>query len=74
MTHHAYYRPPMKLREGNVFSHVCQSTGGGGSHVTIIHDALDLTVQGSPGPTLANEIWWQRLETCSYLSTRGPLC
>ena len=43
-----YYRPPMKLREGNVFSHVCLSTGGeGGSHVTTTDDALDLTIQAS---------------------------
>ena len=31
---------------------VCQSTGeGGGSHVTIIHDAVDITVLDSPGPS-----------------------
>ena len=41
------YRPPTKLWEGNVFSHVCLSIHGG-SHVTIIHDALDFTIQVSP--------------------------
>ena len=37
-----------KLLEGNVFSRVCLSfcsRGSGGPHVTIIHDALDLTIQ-----------------------------
>ena len=47
------YRPPKKLQEGNVFSRVCPSvslsTGGGGSHVTIARDALDL-IQSPPGP------------------------
>ena len=38
-----YYRPPMKLREGNVFSHVCPM--GRGSH-----DALHFTVHGYPPP------------------------
>ena len=37
----SFYRPPTELREGNVFSCVCQSfclsTGGG--HVTITRDA-----------------------------------
>ena len=37
----------MKLREYNVFSRVCLSTGRG-SHVTIAHDALDFTIQGPP--------------------------
>ena len=35
----------MKLREGNVFSHVCLSTRGRGSFVTITHEVLELTVQ-----------------------------
>ena len=34
--------PAKKLWKGNVFSPVCQS------HVTITHNALDLTIQGSP--------------------------
>ena len=39
-----------KLREGNVFSHIFPSfcPWEGGSHVTIAHDALDLTIQGPP--------------------------
>ena len=37
--------PPTKLREGNVFSRVCLSVHVGDSHVTITHDALDLTTQ-----------------------------
>ena len=28
--------------------------GGGGPHVTITHDALDLTVQGPPTPDIRN--------------------
>ena len=44
-----FYRPPSKLREGNVFSRVCLSIHRGGSLATITHDALDLTVQG-PSP------------------------
>ena len=40
-----------KLWEGNVFRHVCLSailSTGEGSYVTIIHDALNLTMQGPP--------------------------
>ena len=40
-----YFRPPTKLREGNVFTGVCLSVGRGDPHVTITDDALDLTVQ-----------------------------
>ena len=39
----------MKLREGNVFSHLClclSTEMGRGFYVTITHDTLDLTVQG----------------------------
>ena len=38
--------------EGNVFSSVCLSVilSTGGYHVFITHGALDLTIQGSPGP------------------------
>ena len=45
------YRPPTKLQEGNVFTCVCLfkgRKGGGGTHSTITHDALSLTVQASP--------------------------
>ena len=45
-----YYRPPTNLREGEdtIFSCVYPSDcpHGGGSHVTITHDGLDLTVLG----------------------------
>ena len=34
------YRPPTKLREGNVFTGICILMGRGSSHVTITHDAL----------------------------------
>ena len=56
-----------------------------GSHVTITHDALDLTVQapalpplgirhGTPnlGPAPTNDIWWLSLETCLHLFTWRP--
>ena len=45
----------------------------GGFHVTIIHDALDTTVQGPPSPapfhrdSPASDIWWLKLKTCSNL-------
>ena len=39
--------PTTKFWEGNVFSLVCLSVHRG-SHVTITHDALDLTIQRSP--------------------------
>ena len=39
-----YYRPPTKLLEGTVFSRICR----GGSHVTVTHDVLDLTVLPPP--------------------------
>ena len=38
----------MKLQEGNVFRHVWLFTDG--SHVTITHDALNFTIEESPGP------------------------
>ena len=46
----SFYRPPTKFREGNVFSRVYSLGGGGGSHVIITHDALDLTVKTSRAP------------------------
>ena len=52
---------------------VCQSVCPQGSHVTITHDALDLTVQAPMGPHVqgppASDIWWPRLETCPKLFT-----
>ena len=46
-----------------------------GSHVAIIHNALDLTVHGisldrDPQPP-ASDIWWPSQETCSNLFTSG---
>ena len=38
------YRPPTILREGNVFSRVCHSVGGGGCHTGTPPFNLDLTV------------------------------
>ena len=62
-TRSSYYRPPTKLREGNVFSRICLLVsnsvhGRGGSmwlrllgEKSITHDVLYLTVQGpSPAP------------------------
>ena len=43
------FRPPTKLRERKVFSRLCLFTGEG-SHVAMIHGALDLTVQDTRGP------------------------
>ena len=47
-----FYCPPMRLCEGNVFSHVCPSVSHSVhrrvSHVTITHVALDLTIQEPP--------------------------
>ena len=44
-----FYRPSTKLREGNVLSHVYLSVSTEEEyHVTIIHDALDLTIEPSP--------------------------
>ena len=75
------YRPPMKLREGNVFTRVCLSVHRGkGLHLTIVHDALDLTLQaphirhGTPQPQpqsqpSTSDILWPSLETCSNLFT-----
>ena len=45
--------------------------GRGGPHVTITHDALDLTVQPTHPP--AYDISWPFLETCSNLFTWGLL-
>ena len=42
--------PASEVAECNVFSLVCYSArkGGGSSHVTITHDALELTIKGPP--------------------------
>ena len=50
-----YCRLPTKLREGNVFSHVCRSISHSVHrwlHMIITHEELDLTVQGHPNPVL----------------------
>ena len=62
--------------------------GGGGSHVTTTHGALELTVQGHPmtlpppghgtsgtplpQPQPTSDIWWSPLGTCSNLFTSTP--
>ena len=77
-TQHNIYRPTTKL--GKVMFSQVSVILLGGPHVTITHDALDLTVQGpssrqSPSiqpPT--SDIWWPRLEICSNLFTRLPHC
>ena len=45
----------MKLQESNIFSYVCLSVHKG-SHVTITHDALNLTIQGLPWHPLYKEL------------------
>ena len=49
------YRPPMTLREGNIFSRVCLSviSVGKGSHVVITHVALKITIQRPLPPAAA---------------------
>ena len=45
-----FYRLPTKLLEGKVFGRVCLLTRGYLLYnVTIIHDALDLSILGPPG-------------------------
>ena len=71
-----FYRPPPKLREGNVFSRVCLSVCHSlhrGSHVTITLDALDLTIQWPHGTSLyrkpllvtSGDQYWRLVQTCS---------
>ena len=50
-----------RMREGNVFSRVCLSTGD--PYVTITADALDLIVK-EPRDTIGNDIWWLSLQIC----------
>ena len=75
------YRQLIELRKGNVsVVSVCHSVPTGGPHVTITHDALDLTVFPLPPPDLgpsqsqsqpdpASDIWWPSLKICSNLFT-----
>ena len=74
---HYFYRLPTKLREGNVFLRVCLSTGGGGPHVTITHDTLDLNIQGSsPQPHLllviSGDHHWRPAQTCKLEDSTHP--
>ena len=69
-----YYRLATKLREGNVFSRDCPFTGGPRPHVTITHDALNLTVQGSPfGPVLLPTKLWEGNVLSKSYRKRGRL-
>ena len=66
MSFDTFYRPRMKLWEGNVFSFVCLSIEA--PHIAITHDALDLTILGSLGPgplvvTSKNQDW-RLIKTC----------
>ena len=62
-----YYRPPSKLQEGDVISHVCPQ----GSPCDHYPWCLGTHDTGTPPPNRlpANEIWWPRLDTCSNLFT-----
>ena len=58
------YRPPTKLREGNVFSRICLSRGV--DIGTALHPPPP--DMGPPGPgSPASDIWWPSLEICSNL-------
>ena len=63
-----YFRPTLKLREGNVFSvsvhHSVREEGV--PMVTITHEALNLTVQG---PLLQHETWTPGLSPFHLLVT-----
>ena len=71
-----------RLREGNVFSRVCLSTGG--SYMTITHNAFDLTVQGilpqtwdltvqAPSPLVTSGgHQWKPVQTCSLQDPPVP--
>ena len=78
-----YYHPSTKLQEGNVFSHVCvclsfHPQGGPMWPLPIMHWTSLYRVlppcRGThlcTGPTLASDIWWPRLDTCSNSFTWG---
>ena len=72
--------PASEVAECNVFSSVCYSArkGGGSSHVTITHDALELTIKGPPvlpprtwtcstWTSLYRDLEIPHLQTCSNL-------
>ena len=78
-----FYRLPMKLREGNVFTGVFHSVWE--SHVAITHDALDFSVLSllnrhgtslyrdlsETGTSLYKDPLWPVLTSGSYWSTCG---
>ena len=70
------YCPPMKLREGDVFSPVslsiCHSVHGWGSHVTITHDALYVIVLNTQ-PCAMSQSWPWLCKTPSHPTpVQGP--
>ena len=80
----AFYRPPTKLQEGYVSSHVCLSFCLEVPMWSLLHDVLDLTKldstpsQPDPASPLYGElstlppvsdIWWPWSTTCSILFT-----
>ena len=75
------YCPPMKLREGNAFSHVCLFTGKGGPHVTTTHDAISesqatwdvqICSLGDPAPTPALSAVPQTCPNLFSCNTQAP--
>ena len=80
-----FYHPLTKLWEGNIFGRVCLSfcPRREGSCVTIIHDAVDLTVQG-PGHDTVQGLSlllvvscgqdWRSDETCSLEDPSSTWC
>ena len=62
---------PIKLREDNVFSHVCHFVRHSESHVTNNHDALDLTIQGTnPSPSPLSRLCIGPHHVGTYLQSR----
>ena len=67
------YHPPMKLQEGDVFTHLCQAvcSQGMASHVAITRDALGhwTSLYSPPGLVLlvlaAGDQDWRPVQTCS---------
>ena len=78
-----FYHPPTKLRGVNVFTDVCLSFCSGGSHVTITHDALDLTVHpptdmgphstGTSPAVTSGGHHWRPVQTCSLQNLPPPV-
>ena len=62
-----------------VFQSFCRGGGGGGLHVTIAHDTLDLITGTDPPPAPGSDIWYPRpelVQTCSpeNISTNADIC